>query len=68
LPAENIYKTGGLIMKKIVVEFQPLGIGDWVQVKVTAEVARVLAKEYTEYGWPVRVYSYLYSGNNNGLK
>ena len=34
-------------MKKIVVEFQPLGIGDWVQVKVTAEVARVLAKEYT---------------------
>lgn len=54
-------------MKKIVVEFQPLGIGDWVQVKVTAEVAKVLAKEYTEYGWPVRVYSYLYSGNNNGL-
>ncbi|WP_353496230.1 hypothetical protein [Vibrio sp. CB1-14] len=55
-------------MKKIVVEFQPLGIGDWVQVKVTAEVARVLAKEYTEYGWPVRVYSYLYSGKTNGLK
>ncbi|GMQ46584.1 hypothetical protein VB10N_15830 [Vibrio sp. 10N] len=54
-------------MKKIVVEFQPLGIGDWVRIEVTVEVARVLAKEYTEYGWPVRVYSYLYEGSQNEL-
>lgn len=54
-------------MKSRVIEFQPLGIGDWIRVEVTPEVAEVLAKEYTEYGWPVRVYSYIFNGKKNEL-
>lgn len=54
-------------MKNRVIEYQPLGIGAWMRVEVTVEVADVLAKEYTEYGWPVRVYSYIYDGQQNEL-
>ncbi|ASI90890.1 hypothetical protein C9980_14950 [Vibrio mediterranei] len=57
------HNSGNLVMKNRVIEYQPLGIGAWVRIEVTVEVADVLAKEYTGYGWPVRVYSYIYDGN-----
>ncbi len=42
-------------MMKATLAYIPMGIGSWTSVTVSREIAFALAKEYTEYGWPVTV-------------
>ena len=35
--------------------YQAMGVGPWVSAIVSPEVAVSLAKEYRQYGWPVKV-------------
>lgn len=35
--------------------YQVMGIGKWIQVNVSQDVANALLIEYESYGWPVKL-------------
>jgi uncharacterized protein CbrC (UPF0167 family) len=42
-------------MEVVKLSYQVMGIGNWTEVQVSADVARALVSEYESYGWPVKV-------------
>lgn len=42
-------------METVKLSYQVMGIGNWTEVRVSADVARALVSEYEGYGWPVKI-------------